>query len=208
MITEPRIEAWLRDHQPEDDLLRRMREAGEGRDFPIIGPLVGRLCQVFAKSIQAKRIIELGSGFGYSTVHFARVVGPEGEVVHTDNDPDLSEEARRWLAEDGTVDRVRFEVGDALEIAAAEKGPFDVVFCDIDKHDYPRAWQWAKENVRVGGLVITDNTLWQGKVADPEDQDDWTNAVRSYDEAALEDDAFLTTIVPVRDGLAVSLRIK
>lgn len=209
VIVEPTIEAHLQQLQGEEDpILRQMQESGEERGFPIIGPLVGRLCEVLARAIGAKRVMELGSGFGYSTYHFARAVGEGGEVVHTDGDPGLSAEAKDWLQKGGLRDRVRFEVGDALQIAAREEGPFDIVFCDIDKGDYPRAWKWARDHVRIGGLVITDNTLWQGKVADPDDHEEWTQAVREYDRLAMQDDGFLTTIMPVRDGVAVSVRLR
>lgn len=207
MIVEPRIESWLRDEAPPPHpVLVEMERAGTERDFPIIGPLVGRFCALMARAVGARRVFEMGSGFGYSTAWFADAVGPGGTVVHTDGDPRLSAEAQSWLERTGAADRVDFRVGDALELLEGEPGAFDVVFIDIDKGDYPRAWDLACERVRVGGLVVTDNTLWQGKVADPAETDDWTRAVREYLRRAHGDPRFVTSVLPLRDGVAVSLR--
>lgn len=207
MIVEPHVEAWLHDEAPPPHpVLVEMEHEGTARDFPIIGPLVGRLCALLARAVGARRVFEMGSGFGYSTAWFADAVGPEGRVVHTDGDPDLSREARDWLGRMGVADRVDFRVGDALDLVAAEPGPFDVVFIDVDKDAYPRAWDLACERVRVGGLVVTDNTLWSGRVADPAQTDDWTEAVREYLRRAQGDGRFVTSVLPLRDGVAVSLR--
>ncbi len=205
-ITDAAVEAYLHQTFPAPDaVLLAMQREGTKRGFPIIGPLVGRLCEQLARSIGAKQVFEMGSGFGYSTVWFARAVGPEGRVVHTDGSPDLSKEARQWLARAGMAERVRFRVGDARNLL--DGGPWDVIFIDIDKEGYPDAWRLAAERVRVGGLIITDNTLWSGKVADPQPGDDATAGVVEYTRLALDDERYLTTILPLRDGVAVSLRI-
>ena len=207
MIVEPAVEAWLQgEAPPPHPVLLEMERRGVERDFPIVGPLVGRFCALLARAVGARRVFEMGSGFGYSTAWFADAVGPGGRVVHTDGDPGLSREARDWLGRMGVADRVDFRVGDALDLVAAEQGPFDVVFIDIDKGDYPRAWDLASQRVRVGGLVVTDNALWQGKVAEPAEDDDWTEAVREYLRRAQGDGRFVTSVLPLRDGVAVSLR--
>lgn len=209
MIVEPRVEDWMQGQLAQDDPVEaKMRRVGEEAGFPIIGPLVGRYVEMMARSIGARRVFEMGSGFGYSTLFFARAVEDGGEVVHTDGDPENTEAAMRWLDEAGLAKRVRFVTGDALEALRSEQGTFDIVFIDIDKGDYPAAWRLARDKVRVGGLVITDNTLWSGKVADPDDDEAWTQAVREYVALTAGDPAFLTTIVPLRDGVAVSLRLE
>lgn len=212
MITDERVERYLhRLHAPKDPVVRDMQSEGERRGFPIIGPLVGGLCEILARSVGARRVFEMGSGFGYSTWWFARAVGEDGEVVHTDGDAANTEAAREWLGRAGVADRVRFETGDALDILRrvrpSRRGPFDIVFIDVDKGDYPECWRLARERVRVGGLVIADNTLWQGKVADGRVRDEWTRAIRQYGRLATADEAFLTRIIPLRDGVAVSLRV-
>ncbi len=209
MIVDPAVESWLHAQAPSaPEVVVEMERVGLGRGFPIIGPLVGRFCEVLARSVGARRVFEMGSGFGYSTAWFAQAVGPEGMVVHTDGSRDLSREAQGWLRKLGWQDRVDFRVGDALDLLESEPDAdsFDVVFIDVDKDAYPRAWNIASERVRVGGLIITDNTLWQGKVADPMQTDEWTEAVREYLRRAQGDARFVTSVLPLRDGVAVSLR--
>ncbi|MHB1261895.1 MAG: O-methyltransferase [Thermoplasmatota archaeon] len=208
MIVEPTIERYLlRMQLAEDPVLAEMERIGEERGFPIVGPLVGRLLEQYARAIGAKSVFEMGSGFGYSTAWFARAVGPKGLVVHTDGDADLSEEAQDWLRKAGLSKRVDYRVGDANALLTKEKGPFDIVFIDIDKEEYPKAWELARDRVRVGGLILTDNTLWHGKVVGSH-KDDATMGVREYNRLSQADEGYLTTILPVRDGLSVSLRLK
>jgi len=209
MIVDGGIEDYLQDIQPAPDkVLLEMEKSGLERNFPIIGPLVGRLCEQLARSIGAKRVFEMGSGFGYSTAWFARAVGPGGKVVHTDGDAKKSEEARAWMQKAKMSDRVEFRVGDARDILADAAGPFDVIFIDIDKEQYPDAFNIAKDKVRVGGYIITDNALWEGKVVDRKVRDKATRGVREYTQLAMEEPGFLTTVLPLRDGVAVSLRLK
>jgi len=209
-IIDRDIEDWLYAQQPAPvGVLQAMEQEGKAAGFPIVGPLVGRLLQQWAQSIGARRVFEMGSGFGYSTAWFAAAVGPDGLVVHTDGSSKLSAAARQWLGKTGSVGWVRFEVGDAVTILAAEPAGelFDIVFIDIDKDGYPAAWQEARTRVRRGGLIIADNTLWSGRVLSPADADPATQGIIDYNRLALGDPDFLTTILPLRDGVAVSLRL-
>lgn len=207
-LVHPGVEAYLRDLQPSPDaVLQAMRLSGERRGFPIVGPLVGRMCEQLARGIGARRVFEMGSGFGYSTAWFARAVGAGGTVVHTEGDEGLSREAMRWLGKARLVRRVDFRLGDARDLLRKDRHPNDVVFIDIDKEGYPEAWELARKRVRVGGLVVTDNTLWHGKVL-RKGRDAATKAVKEYNRLAFTDDAFLSTLMPVRDGVAVSLRLR
>ncbi|MEA3137022.1 MAG: hypothetical protein QOC71_1303 [Thermoplasmata archaeon] len=208
MIVEPTIERYLlRMQLAEDPVLAEMERIGEDRGFPIVGPLVGRLLEQYARGIGARSVFEMGSGFGYSTGWFARAVGAKGKVVHTENDPALSQEAKDWLRKAGLDKGVDFRLGDAVDLLRKDKGPYDIVFIDIDKEDYPKAWELARDRVRVGGLVLTDNALWHGKVVGPS-KDAATVGVKEYNRLAQADEDYLTTILPVRDGLSVSLRVK
>lgn len=207
-LVHPGVQMYLRDLQPSPEaVLQQMRLAGERRGFPIIGPLVGRLCEQLARAVGARRVFEMGSGFGYSTAWFARAVGPRGRVVHTETDEGLSGEARAWLGKARLAQRVDFRLGDARDLLRADRRLHDVVFCDIDKEGYVDAWELARRRVRVGGLVVTDNTLWQGKVT-LRARDEATRAVQEYNRRAFSDKAFLSTLMPVRDGVTVSLRLK
>ena len=208
MIVEPAIERYLQRQQvPDDEVLLEMGKSGEERGFPIIGPLVGRLCEQVARSIGARSVFEMGSGFGYSTAWFSRAVGPAGRVVHTEGDPRLQEEAKGWLKEANLAGPVEFRLGDAVALLRKDKGPYDIVFIDIDKEQYPDAWKVACERVRPGGCIVADNTLWQGKVAGRA-RDAATEGIREYNRLSQEDDRFLTTLLPLRDGVSISLRLR
>ena len=203
-IVDETIEEYLHGLQKSrDPVLIEMEERAEKQGFPIIGPLVGRLCKQLAMSINARDVFELGSGFGYSTWWFAHAVGEGGRVVHTDGDAKKSADAKGYLKQAGLEPRVHFEVGDAIAILKKYPGPFDVVFCDIDKHGYPEALELMRSRVRVGGYIITDNTLWSGRVTQPAAKQ---NADK-YNQTAFTAPDLLTTIVPLRDGVAVSLKI-
>ena len=208
-IVDEAIEKFLHDHQKSrDPILIEMEKRAAEQRFPIIGPLVGRLCKQMALAISARDVFEMGSGFGYSTWWFASAVGEGGRVVHTDGDAKKSADAKDYLGRAGLAARVTFEVGDATAVLKKYPGPFDIVFIDIDKHGYPEALELARSRVRVGGFIITDNTLWSGKVTLPESKRDAdTRGVIKFDEAALSAPDLLTTILPLRDGVALSLKL-
>jgi predicted O-methyltransferase YrrM len=184
-----------------------MEERAAQEKFPIIGPLVGRLCKQLALSIGARDIFELGSGFGYSTYWFAQAVGAGGRVVHTDYDGRRSNDARNYLKKAGLQAHVQFEVGDALEVLKQYPGPFDILFCDIDKHLYPEAIELMRSRVRLGGYLITDNTLWSGRVASAAEPDAETSGVQRYNQIAFSSPDLLSTLIPLRDGVTVSLKV-
>lgn len=208
-ILDESIEKFLHHHQrSRDPVLVEMERRADDEGFPIIGPLVGRLCKQVALGINARDVFEMGSGFGYSTWWFAHAVGEGGRVVHTDGDAQRSADAKDYLGRGGLLPRVTFEVGDAIAVLKKYPGPFDVVFIDIDKHAYPEALELARSRVRAGGYIITDNVLWSGKVTLPEARRDAdTRGVVRYDEEAFAAPDLLTTIVPLRDGVALSLKL-
>jgi len=207
MIIDTDVERYLHELQRSTDpVLLEMEALARERRFPIIGPLVGRMCETLARAISALRIFEMGSGYGYSTYWFARAVGEGGEVVHTDGSLENSTQARGFLGRAGLAGRVRFLVGDARRLIEAETGVFDVVFCDIDKEGYPEALDLARAKLRKGGLLITDNVLWSGRVARP-DPDETTRAIQAYNAAAFSAPDLASIIVPLRDGVGVHLKL-
>jgi len=199
---------------PAPDPVRAgMERLAAERGFPIIGPLVGNLCYTLARTIGARRVFEMGSGFGYSTLWFARAVGPGGTVVHTEGSAENSRQAREFLGQAGLADRVRFEVGDAREIIdrEIERGdlmPVDILFNDIDKEQYPGVLPRARRALREGGLMICDNMIWSGRVTEPETADETTRGILELSRLLGEADDFQTTLIPIRDGVTVSLRTK
>jgi caffeoyl-CoA O-methyltransferase len=183
-----------------------MEAEAEARGFPIVGRNVGVTLEVLARSLGARRVIELGSGFGYSGYWFSRAVGPGGELHLTDGDPDNEHKAMDNLARVGLAGPVQFHVGDAVSTLRLLPGEFDVVYNDIDKEGYPDAWREARERVRVGGLYICDNVLWYGRVTG-EGADDRTPAILEHNKLIADDDRYVSTIVPTRDGVIVAVRV-
>ncbi|MBI3449320.1 MAG: O-methyltransferase [Acidobacteria bacterium] len=206
-ITHPKIDEYVRGlADPADEVRTEMERLAAAQRFPIIGPAVGQMCHVLARSVGARRVFECGSGFGYSTWWFARAVGDGGEVTHTDGSLGNSMQARDFLRRAGLAARVKFEVGDAREILGRATGAFDVVFNDIDKEGYPDVLPLVRERLRVGGLFICDNMLWSGRVLGPAEDPD-TKGIVELTRRLREAGDFVTTLVPIRDGVTVSLRV-
>jgi caffeoyl-CoA O-methyltransferase len=192
---------------PRDEVLTAMEAEAAKRSVPIVGPAVGRVLYQLAQMIQARTVFEMGSAIGYSTIWWARAVGEGGRVVYTDGDRKNADEAREYFGRAGVAERVDVRVGDALEILSEQKNAsYDIIFCDVDKEDYPRALKLAAPRVRKGGLFVTDNVLWSGRVAAP-DPDERTRAIMEFNRALYASTEFFTTILPLRDGVAVALRI-
>lgn len=195
--------------QHDDPTLLRMEEEARKERFPIIGPASGKFCYLMARAINARRIFELGSGYGYSTLWFAKAVRENGggEIHHTVWSDDLHNRARANIEEAGYSDLVRFHLGEAVQTLSDTEGPFDIVFNDIDKDGYPASLPVMKEKLRVGGLILIDNMLWHGRIFDPEDRDESTEGVREFTRRLQEDKDFVFQLIPVRDGIITALRI-
>lgn len=195
--------------QHDDPVLLRMEEEAKRDRFPIIGPASGKFCYMMARAIGAKRIFELGSGYGYSTLWFARAVRENGggEVHHTVWDERLHVRARENVEEAGYSDLVRFHLGEAVQTLEKTEGPFDILFNDIDKHGYPASLPVMKEKLRVGGLILIDNMIWHGAIFDPNDTSPDTQGVRDFTAALQADSDFVFQLVPVRDGIIAALRV-
>src|SRR6266566_415077 len=166
-ITNPAVDQYMLGLLPErDPVLREMEQQAKERDIPIVGPAVARVLYQYARLINAKKVFELGSAIGYSTLWWAHAVGEGGEVFYTDGDPKKAEEARGYFQQAGVAGRIHVGVGDALEQLSAQKQEFDIIFNDVDKQYYPAVLDLAPNRLRRGGLFITDNTLWSGRVTE------------------------------------------
>ncbi len=208
-IVDPAIDAYLKDLAASDDteVLLEMEALAEERGFPIIGRLCGGLLELLARSIGARRVFEMGSGFGYSAYWFSRAVGPAGEVHLTDTDPANESQALAFLERAELHSPVRYHVADAFEALDAADGTFDIVYCDIDKAGYRKAWTAGRARVRVGGLYICDNMLWSGRVTGPIDDTD-TEVIDDTNRAIASDEDWRSVIVPLRDGVVAALRLR
>ena len=193
---------------PRPPELQAMEEHARETDFPIIGPASGHLCYQVARMIGARRVFELGSGYGYSTAWFARAVQENGggDVHHVVWDEELSRRARAHLDALGHSDVVRYHVGEAVQALREAGGPFDLVFNDIDKHAYPESLSVIEEKLRPGGVLVIDNMLWQGRIFDPDDRSPDTEGVREFTRRITRDPGWIASLVPIRDGLIVAYR--
>jgi predicted O-methyltransferase YrrM len=189
-----------------DDVLAEMEEYASEHDIPIVGPAVARLLQQLALAINAKTIFELGSAIGYSTIWWAQAVGDDGRVIYTDGDPKNAERARGYFDRVGVANRVTLHTGDALEVLSEQKQEFDIIFNDVDKEDYPRVLRLVAPRLRKGGLFITDNVLWSGRVTEKNPKMASTRAILEFNRLLYKSTDFYTTILPIRDGLAVALK--
>jgi len=205
----PEISTYLDDLvPPRHPVLAEMEEIAHKTDFPIIGPSCGHLCYLLARLIGARQIFELGSGFGYSTAWFARAIKENGGGVvhHVVWDEKLSSRAKGYLRRLELDDVVTFHMGEAVAALRAERGPFDLIFNDIDKEGYPASLDVIVERLRPGGLLITDNLLWSARILDPSDQSAATEGVRELTRLVYADPRFIPAIVPLRDGMLVAVR--
>ena len=207
-IVDPVIDDYLqRLAGSPDPVEAEMRRYADERDgFPIAGPVVGRLLAQLAMTISAHRIFEVGSGFGYSAFWLARALGDGGSITLTDLDRENLDRARAWLGKAGLFDRCKFEPpGDGLDALARAEPGIDLVFLDLGKADYPRALTLALPKLRSGGLVLANNALWGGAVARGE-TDAATSGVREYTRLIFASEGLASSIVPVGDGLAITLK--
>ena len=209
-ILSPQLTEYLSNLvPPRPPEMQKMEAYAEERDFPIIGPICGHLCYQIARTSGAKSIFELGSGYGYSTAWFARAVKENGggEVHHVVWDDELSNKARVHLNALGYDGLIKYTVGEAIQALHAAKGAFDLVFMDIDKQDYVKALPVITEKLRVGGILIIDNILWSGKIFDEKDLSPATKAIRETTGMLSSSDRWVTSVIPIRDGLLVATKI-
>ncbi|MGA7683680.1 MAG: O-methyltransferase [Terriglobales bacterium] len=205
-ITVPEVEDYLYAMlPPRDEVLTEMEAEAARNHVAIVGPAVGRLLYQLALISKAKRVFEMGSAIGYSTIWWARAVGEGGRVIYTDGDKKRADKARKYFERAGVSERIVMRVGDALEILSEEKQPYDIIFNDVDKVDYPRVFRLALPKLKSGGLFIADNVLWSGKLRKP-NPDEQTRAILEFDRLISESKDLFTTILPLRDGVAVCVK--
>jgi len=207
-ILATKTEEYIHSLLPRRDaVLREMERYAARHDVPIIGPACGRMLHQLARLIQARRVFEMGSAIGYSTIWLARAVGPAGTVYYTDSDPANAHRAEENFRRAGVRDRIQILVGDALESFRSTEGQFDLIFNDVSKTQYPEVFRLAVPRLREGGLFVTDNVLWSGRAARPASgKDASTRAIQRFNKMIYRSADLFTTIIPLRDGFAVCLK--
>ena len=188
--------------------LAQMEQYAATHGFPIIGPVAGQMCYQVARLIGARRVFELGSGYGYSTAWFARAVRENGggEVHHVVWDDRLSQMARQHLSALGYSDLVHYHSGEAVQRLRETDGPFDLIFNDIDKEGYPASLPVITEKLRPGGVLIVDNMLWHGRIFHEHDRDGSTAGIHETTRLLTNDPAWIVSLLPLRDGLFVAMK--
>ena len=206
-IVQASVEGYMDTLLPQrDEVLAEIEELASDGGIPIVGPAVGRFLFLLTRLVAAKRIFELGSAVGYSTIWLARGAGEDGTVYYTDTDEENATRARSYIEKAGVSNRVKLLVGDAVHLIDTVEGDFDLIFIDLDKRQYPAAFARAYPRLRRGGLLVSDNVLLYGRVAGSH-TDAMTEAVREFNRLIYSKDDLLTTILPIRDGVSVSLRL-
>ena len=207
MTTAGPVDDYLYSMLPKrHDVLVEMEAYATEHNVPIVGPAVARVLQQLALMINARTVFELGSAIGYSTIWWAQAVGDNGRVIYTDGDAKNAERAKGYFARAGVSNRITLHTGDALEVLSEHNQEFDIIFNDVDKEDYPRVLRLVAPRLRKGGLFITDNVLWSGRVAEKNPTDSRTKAIVEFNRKLQDSKEFYTTILPIRDGLAVALK--
>lgn len=205
-ITVPEVEDYLYAMlPPRDEVLTEMEAEAGKNDVAIVGPAVARVLYQLAVISGAKKVFEMGSAIGYSTIWWARAVGENGRVIYTDGDPKRADKARRYFDRAGVSQRITIRVGDALEILSEQKETYDIIFNDVDKIDYPRVFRLALPRLKSGGLFVTDNVLWSGKVRKP-NPDAQTKAIMEFNKLIYGSPDLFTTILPLRDGISICVK--
>ena len=206
-ITKPQIDEYMNNLLPKrDPVFAEMEKLAEKEDIPIIGPAVARLLFLLAKVSGAKRIFEMGSAIGYSAIWSALATGPKGEIFYTEGDPKNEQRARQFAKRAGVEKRIKFMVGDALESFAKVPGKFDMVFIDVHKPQYPAALKMTVPRLNRGGLLLADNTLWQGDVVKTT-SDPSNRAIQQFNKMVYASRELFPVIIPLRDGLTICQKV-
>jgi len=207
MIVNPDIEKYLHGLSPPPHLvLKDMEDYGKKQNFPIVGPLVGRLLYSLIGFGHIHTILECGSGFGYSAAWMALALPQNGKIFCIEYKSENIEKAKIYLDKLSVAHKVTFLQGDSLEIVPTLSQSFDMVFSDIEKHQYTTILPFLISCLRVGGILLTDNVLWKGQVVE-EVTDDKAKHIIAFNKTLFSEKSLWSTIIPLRDGLSLSVKL-
>jgi caffeoyl-CoA O-methyltransferase len=208
-IVDPDVEAYAEAHtEPAGEVLERLAEETRAKTTApqmMVGPLEGRFLAFLVRALRARRVLEVGTFTGYSSICMASALPAGGRIVTLDVNEETTEIARRYATEAGVVDRIDYRVGPASQTLAELDGPFDLVFIDADKPGYIDYYEAALPKLADGGLIVADNVLWSGRVVSDE-ADDSTRAIQRFNEHVRGDDRVETVMLTVRDGMTLIRR--
>ncbi|RMG60787.1 MAG: O-methyltransferase [Calditrichaeota bacterium] len=208
MIVHPDVEAYLQKMTPESHpVLQEMESLAARRNFPIVGPLVGRLLYLLIEFGHVHTVLECGSGFGYSAIWMALALPENGSILCIEYEEKNLELARQFAEKAEVAHKIKFVQGDALEVVKSLQETYDFILNDVNKPQYPMILPDLIRLLRVGGMLVTDNVLWKGQVAQA-NPDEKTRAIQTYNQALFQEPGLWTSIVPLRDGVALSVKLK
>jgi caffeoyl-CoA O-methyltransferase len=201
--------AYLERIQPPRDALEREMEEASGREnIPSSDPEVGRLLGILARALGAQRMLEIGTAIGYGALALLRG-SAQGRLISIDPDPERQARARAYLERAGVADRAELVEGMALEVLPRLQGPFDLVYIDALKKEYRRYLDLSLPLVRVGGLVVVDNLLWKGHIADPPaEEDDNARAISAFNTYFMIHPQLVSLILPLGDGVGLATKTR
>ncbi|MDP8976003.1 MAG: class I SAM-dependent methyltransferase [Actinomycetota bacterium] len=209
-IVDPSVEAYAQAHTtPPSPLLAELAAETERsleRPGMMVGPLEGRFLQTLVYATGARRVLEIGTFSGYSSLSMAAGLPADGHIISCDLDPVALAVARRFLAASPHGDRIEIREGPALDTVAQLDGPFDLVFVDADKTNYANYYEAVLPKLAERGLIVVDNTLWSGAVLDESDRSADTVAIRTFNQMVLDDDRVVCMQLTIRDGVTLIRR--
>lgn len=198
----------------ESDVQRRLRELTEARhdSSMLTSPEQSQFLALLARTLGARRCLEIGVYTGYTTIRLAQAVAPGGHVVACDVSEELTAIARRYWREAGVEDRIVLRLGPAVAtldglLREGQAGTFDLAYIDADKPSYPDYYERALALLRTGGVVAIDNVLRGGDSANADSTDPGTHIIRRFNEQVRDDPRVVSTLLPMRDGLTLALRV-
>lgn len=207
-VTLPGMKEYLQSHlQTRKEVFFKMEGYAKRTGASIVGPEIGNLLSFLTKITNANEILEMGSSIGYSTLWFADALGDNGKVTYTDYSKENAKIAKYFLEEEKLEKKVNIYTGDALQFAEKSIQEYDIVLIDLDKELYLDALHKVMNKVRPGGLIVADNTLWGGRVRWNLD-DERTKVINAYNKFTSESDRLHTCIIPIRDGVTLSIKKK
>ncbi|HEY6067619.1 MAG TPA: class I SAM-dependent methyltransferase [Gaiellaceae bacterium] len=205
MIVDERVEAYAEAQtSPDGELFERLAaETHEKTTAPamMVGRTEGQFLGVLVRSLGARRVLELGTFTGYSSISMALALPAGGSVTSCDVNEETTAIAKRYAEEAGVADRIDYRLGPGLETIAKLDGPFELVFIDADKEGYVAYYEATLPLLAEGGLIVADNTLWSGRVADPAEDDENTRAIREFNDHVRNDPRVDNVLLTVRDGM-------
>lgn len=209
MIVNPQVDEYLTKISPLPHwVLSEMEEYGKKRNFPMVGPLVGRFLYSLIEFGHVHTILECGSGFGYSAAWMALALPENSKITCIEYDEENISKAQEFLKKLDVIHKVTFVQGEVMDIVPKHNDTYDLIFNDINKHQYSKILPLLIERLRVGGMLISDNVLWKGRVAEEKPDDEKAQYMQEFNRLLYEHKSLWTSIVPIRDGLSLSIKLK